>query len=881
MRNQLLCALSLALAATACGPDAKPKTSAPQPVAAASHSLRLDNPIVVPTTYGITLSLDPKLPNFAGAVEIALDVRTAARDFYLNGHGLTVQSAVLDAGGQRFELQTRAEDEEWLHFQSEQVFPAGPAILYVQYTGVLDDQSSYGVFRQQADDSWYVFTQFESNGARRAFPCFDQPDLKVPFQVTLQVPEGLVALNNAPEASRTPMAGGMVSVQFAASKPLPSYLVAFAVGPFDMVEVGMTRSQVPVRVAAPKGRGGETAWVKESTLTILALLEDYVGSGYPYAKLDLVSIPATGSFGAMENPGLITYTETLLLSKDNSLEFRQEYASVGAHEMAHQWFGDLVTNAWWDDIWLNESFATWMAAKTMAKFKPEWRAESGWIDQRERAMGADRLASARVIRQPIVVEDDIEAAFDGITYAKGASVLAMFEAWLGEPVFQKGIQFYLRSKAWQASTATDFVGAMDQGTGQSMSTAFSTFLNTPGTPLVSFVLECKADAAPTLTMSQSRYLPLGSRADANQQYQVPVCVRFPGQGAAVRQCTLLSATSQSLVLDQADACPAWVIPNAGGSGYYRSQLSDAMWTSLFAGAPLSSAELLVLAKDLRALVWAGRAPIERMLALVPIMASSRDDAVVAEAAELANLGALVGTADRARYAKWLAKHFGKRARSLGWTAKPEELPERKQLRAELLSLMIFEGEDQSLRAAGVGIAERWFKDSSKVDADLAGLALQVMAWRGDEAIFDRYLTEIKATSDRSRRSLLLEGLGAASKPELASRALGIMLDEEIGVRESQRTLAGLADTRESRALAFEFLLSNFDALQARYGEEMGSRLARVVGAQCEESQRAAVQSILSDKIAKMDGGAHAAKQAQESFDLCVAARQALTLPAAL
>jgi alanyl aminopeptidase len=851
-------------------------------LAPSPHGLRLDSAAVVPQRYRATLSLDPSQSTFQGEVLIALEVKARSQAFYLNGRGLTIQSAALEAGGQNYKLEVEVEDDDWLLFKSPQPFPAGTASLNVTYEGKIDDQSSFGIFRQKAGDDWYIFTQFEARGARRAFPSYDQPDLKVPWAMSLRVPKGLVGLTNSPEVSRSDVDDKWEQINFVQSKPLPSYLVAFAVGPFDMVEIGESRTKVPVRVAAPRGRGAETAWVAESTLPLLEILEDYLGSPYPYAKLDLVSIPATGSFGAMENPGLITYSESLLLSKDNPLSFKKAYASVGAHELAHQWFGNLVTNFWWDDLWLNESFATWAAAKVMGKFNPSWRADLSWIGRRGGAMNADRLASARVIRQPIVVEGDIGAAFDGITYAKGASVLTMFEGWLGEELFQKGIRHYLSSSQWKSVKAKDFLDAMDAGTGKAVSAPFASFINNPGTPLVRFALSCQPDQKPTLTMRQERYKPLGSEADATQLYNIPVCVRYPsGKKTVAKQCTLLDAHSAEVELSETSSCPKWIVPNAGATGYYRSQLEEPLMTALWKKAPLTVQEELVLAKDLQALVNAGKAPIETMLALVPKMARSKDEGIVDTAASLASLGRLVSEADRPRYAKWLRKHFGKRAKSLGWKPKANELPVRKELRETLLSLMIFQGEDSKLRIEGQMLAEKWLSDPASVDPDLAGLALRVAArWATSKQVGD-LIAAIKSTEGRSRRRLLFRALAAVKQPAEVEQALSVLLDKSIDVRESQRTLSGLAGGRESGPLTFAFLQKNFDLLAERYGEEMQTRLARVVGSQCGADQKAAVESFLNDRIAKMKGGKNVARKNLEAYSLCVARTAGLKLPAKL
>jgi alanyl aminopeptidase len=581
----------------------------------------------------------------------------------------------------------------------------------------------------------------------------------------------------------------------------------------------------------------------------------------------------------MENPGLITYSESLLLSKDNPLSFKKAYASVGAHELAHQWFGNLVTNAWWDDLWLNESFATWAAAKVMSKFNPAWRADLSWISRRGSAMHADRLASARVIRQPIQVEGDIGAAFDGITYAKGASVLTMFEGWLGEETFQKGIQHYLQQNQWKSVEAKDFLSAMDTGTGQALSTPFATFINNPGTPLIQFELSCETGESPLLRLKQERYKPLGSEADASEPYKVPVCVRYPIKGGEHRQCVLLEKPTGSLELSEAQRCPKWIVPNAGATGYYRSQLSEDLMSALWKKAPLTVQEQLVLAQDLKALVFSGRASIETMLDLVPKMAKSKDEGVVSTAADLARLGHLVTEESRPKYQTWLKKVFGAQAKRLSWKAKAGELPVRKTLRESLLSLMVFDAEDPKFRAEGQALATQWLADPTSVDADLAGLALRVGARWSTPAELDQYMAAIEASENRSRRRLLFTALGNVSEAEAVAKSLAILLDEKVDVRESSRTLSTLAGRPQTSAQAFAFLQKEFDALAARYGEEMQTRLARVVSAQCGIDQEGEVTVFLSEKIARMKGGDKVASKSLESYRLCVAAKKAVPLPA--
>ncbi|HEX7528669.1 MAG TPA: M1 family metallopeptidase, partial [Thermoanaerobaculia bacterium] len=421
---------------------------------------------VTPARYAAELWIDPSKDSFKGKMQIRISLKGDSDTLWLNGKELTIEaaSAVAVAGPKdaiSAEASTAGADYVRIHFQ--RILPAGEYDVALTYTGRIEGKDTEGVFHQRDGGDWYAFTQFEAIYARRAFPCFDEPSFKTPWQLTIHVPKGAVAVSNTPIASESAEADGWRKFVFAPTKPLPSYLVAFGVGPFEIVPAGTAgRNKIPVRMIVPKGRGADVRWAAASTGPILEALEEYFDIPYPYEKLDHLVIPQTVGFGAMENAGLVTYSSGLLLAKraDETIAQRRRYASVCAHEVAHQWFGDYVTTAWWDDIWLNEAFATWMASKIVDRWKPEWSWAVQRAGSRTGAMDQDSLVTARRIRQPIEGNDDIVSAFDGITYQKGAAVIGMLEDWVSEEGFRRGIQRYLKSHAWGNATADDFVSSI-------------------------------------------------------------------------------------------------------------------------------------------------------------------------------------------------------------------------------------------------------------------------------------------------------------------------------------------------------------------------------------------------------------------------------------
>ena len=371
----------------------------------------------------------------------------------------------------------------------ERTLAPGAAHLRLVYEGDQSEKETSGAFRVQSqeDGAWYAYTQFEPIGARRVFPCFDEPGFKVPWQLTLHVPAGNVAVSNTPLVGEPPQAtSGTTTWRFARTQPLPSYLIALGVGPFDFLDAAPSGEKaVRTRIITPRGQPREGAYAAKVTPEILGHLERYFGIPYPYEKLDILAVPQLG--GAMENAGLVTFNSELLLMRpgEEDVEQQRNLYHTQMHELSHQWLGNLVTMAWWDDLWLNEAFASWADATHRAeKAQPTWGGAVDRVSGRSYALGADSLGVGAEIRQPIESDDDILNAFDGITYGKGSAVLAMTERWLGEDVFQRGVRRHLRAHAHGNATAQDFLQALSAEAGQDVSGVLGSFLDQGGAPLV-------------------------------------------------------------------------------------------------------------------------------------------------------------------------------------------------------------------------------------------------------------------------------------------------------------------------------------------------------------------------------------------------------------
>src|SRR5580704_1896585 len=447
----------------AADPPAGPSTTPPPP--------RDDGRLpatAVPQGYRVALTIDPTQPRFSGVTTIKVDVTEPTYSIVLNARDMTVSRAVATSGGVQTEasatprLASGSVAAEELVLTFARPLPAGPAVVEITYDAPFATDLA-GLYRVEEQGRWYAYTQFESTDARRAFPCFDEPGFKTPFDVTITAPSGMIALANSPEQ---PSAGGpdpgdgTRTHTFATSPPLPSYLVAFAVGDFDVAEG--RKEPFPIRVITTKGRAPLAGLALDVAAALIDKLGDYFDMRYPYAKLDLVAVPDFAA-GAMENPGLVTFRDVLLLldPQHATTSIRRSQAEVIAHEFAHQWFGDLVTMKWWNDTWLNEGFATWAEAKIVDRWRPNFGATIGQIAGLEHVMDTDSLKSARAVREPVRSTSDAMEAFDGITYQKGAAVLRMIETWLGPDVFRRGVQRYIHENAWKNARAGDLFKALD------------------------------------------------------------------------------------------------------------------------------------------------------------------------------------------------------------------------------------------------------------------------------------------------------------------------------------------------------------------------------------------------------------------------------------
>jgi cytosol alanyl aminopeptidase len=841
--------------------------------------LRLDGS-ARPLRYAVDLTIVPDRDTFHGSVDIDVDVRTPSKIIWLNAVGLTIEEAGLrPEAGPALSAKAVPGGDQFTGFAFDREV-SGKGTLHVVYQGKISRNSSAGIFELKEDRDWYVYSQFEPTDARRAFPCFDEPGFKVPWQMTLHVPKDDLALSNTPVQSESSEPNGMKVVRFKASPPLPSYLVALAVGRFDAVDAGHVGA-TPVRVIVPRGKSAEAAYAVTAIPQLLKLLEDYFGIPFPYEKLDSVVMPISDF--AMENAGLITYAESTLLA-DPTLEtinHKRELAETCAHEMAHQWFGDLVTTAWWNDTWLNEAFATWMERKIAGEWRPEWHMNVAAVNARVGAMRQDELASARAIRQPIESNDDIANAFDDITYEKGAAVIEMFERWIGPEKFRSGVQLYLKQHAWGSATTSDFEAAISSVAGKDVAPVFGGFLDQPGVPEISVALKC--GATPSLELAQKRSLPIGSQAKP-RTWEIPVCVAYEAGGAVHHQCSILADAKADMELAEAQTCPSWLLPNDGEAGYYLAAYQGDLLKQVLAdgASHLSVAERVGVLGDLDSLVGTGETGAGVALALVPEF--SKDPAPqVVEAA--ANIAGLLKSEDvpvdlRDSAARFIRQEFGERAMALGWLAKPGDSDDTRLLRQRLVPFVASSGEQKDLIQEAEKLALAWLNKRQNITPEMLGALLDVAAEFGGRGLFNLLRIAAIQERDHTLREELLDALGSFRNRELAAASLDLLLSKDFDPRESfYPLLFGPASYVETRDVPFEFLKQHLDSLLKRLPREVGEDYAAVLPSVgrtfCSAKRRDELDAFFRGRVKDYTGGPRVLAQTLEGIDLCISARKAL------
>jgi len=882
------CSFSIAIVAltAACGGSPSPLSPAPRASPTIRVSLADSAPPprddgrlpsdVRPLRYGLDLTIDPSQRRFAGRARIGVTLHAPTRSIVLHGRDLDVASVAATTsrgkatGTARARLAFGAKegpDELVLAFAEE--LPPGEAELDIAYQAPFAEEQ-HGLFRVEDEGAAYAFTNFEPIDARRMFPCFDEPAYKTPFQITLRVPKGNLAFANTSETRRSDDAAtGTTTFEFELSPPLPTYLVALAVGSLEVLEGQKT--PVPLRIIAAKGKARHGRAALDMAAAHLDRFAKYFDQPYPYGKLDLVAVPNFHGDG-MENAGLITSREEILLVEPDGARagVRRALADTIAHEVAHHWFGNLVTMQWWDEIWLKESFAQWIGVRIVDEWKPETKAGLEQINRKSWGMLMDALPAARPIRTPVRTAKEI-SDYNPLIFEKGAPIIGMIEAWLGPDAFRDGLRRYIKRHRDGTVKSADFYAALSESSGgRDVGKVVESFLGQSGVPVVSVELDCAsaASSAPEsaavpfvrLRQEEYRYLDQNEPSSA-KQWRIPVCVRYDAGNALATQCTLLDGKEGRLDLGAAKGrpptCPSFVYPNAGEVGYYRFRLPRADLDKLGARSlgKLTEGERLGLAANAWADVWSGHLPLSAYLELLRGYQNEPSHLVLEQLLDalLATERAVVTDASRPAFARFVRNLFGNSARRLGWTPKQGESEETKSTRSEVLFAMGILGEDPAVRAEATRVANAWFADPTQVDPELAGLAIALAAKRDEAAMFDRLLGLLKNEATPEVRQRVRRGLTALDTPALVERVLDLTLDGTLKTQELRDVLLAFVRRRPTVEVAFAWAQKHFDEITKASPHFGPLVLARVPVSLCNAERVRAVEAFLRPRLENLGG----------------------------
>lgn len=818
---------------------------------------------VRPVTYRAALDLDPRQDRFSGRVEIDIDLDDPVPGLWLHGDDLDVSLITVTAGGETL-AATWTEVLEtgvvWVGFPKQ--LEARKATLAIEYEAAFN-ASLAGLFRVESQGKTYALAKSESIEARRFLPGFDEPGLKAVFELSITVPEGMQAIANTPEIARVPAREGFETIRFAATRPLSTYLLSTAVGDFDKVTraplpPNRVRSfEVPLTGYARAGKGAELDFALTLTPPMMQIFEEMLQQPYPYEKLDLIAAPQWPS-GATELAAAITYREARILKGPNAgPALVRAIKEIHAHEIAHMWFGNLVTPPWWDDLWLKEGFAVWSETAVLSVKEPGGEHEVAAVADGLTAMVLDSLSSARAVAAPIGRNEDIRNAYDAITYSKGQSIIRMVDHYFTPERFRPALGRYIARYADGEADSADFYKAIGDATGEpAIGDVFRDFVTRQGVPLIEADLRC-GDGEPQLTLRQSRYAPLGSTINPDARWTVPVCVAWLDGAERRETCTLLREQTASIRL-ASRSCPAAIIPNTDGAGYYRFTLPPEGWRALGAALTgLPATEALASLDSAEAAFNAGTLSGPSYLEILLPALAHPDATVLASGLRAADaLLRQTGEAAPASLPGDIAAALDARppsgdeadARMLSFRALTLEIPDaRADLRKRLAPLL-----------DGTG----------GLSSDLYAPALRVAFEDGGADAFEKVLAARERLDDAVFTQAVADAIGAVGDPALARRAGDLMFESAFGGAASASIASSLMSNPQHREEIWARLKADFPAFLSAIPAQSRRATPRLARAFCDAGRAAELDALFAAHGAKAPGHEQALAETKEYLTLC-------------
>ena len=813
----------------------------------------------------MTLTPDLKSATFTGKESIDIVLREPSSAITLNAAEIKFVSVTADVAGKTLTATvTEAAEKQQATFDFGQQLPAGKLKLAIDYTGILNNELR-GFYLSKTAKRNYAVTQFESTDARRAFPSFDEPAFKAIFDVTLVVDHDDTAISNTNIVHDEPAAENRHAITFATTPKMSTYLLVFLVGDFKCLSG--SSDGVPIRACATPDQVQYGAFALSAAEFALHYYNTYFGIKYPMPKLDMIGIPDFEA-GAMENFGAITYRESdfLLDTKHASVGAQRRVAVVVTHEMAHQWFGDMVTMQWWDNTWLNEGFASWMENKPVAAWHPEWGMAEDVAADNQGTLDLDAQRVTRTIRAKADTPDEINEMFDGISYGKAGAMLLMVENYLGEETFRQGVHNYLAAHLYGNATAEDFWSAQTAVSHKPVDKIMESLVAQPGEALLAFSSEKKGKS---VSVAQRRFfLDPDAKADTAEKWTLPVCMKTP----KAQDCAVLTDTSQDLATPKAP----FFFANAAGKGYYRTSYTPEMYRALLPHVEngLDAPERISLLGDEWALTRAGKSEIATYLDLVHALRSDANPSVIAAiAADLSSVyGRIAANEDeRAALSKWVSGQFAPALKAVGEPAQGDT-PGRRELRADLLTLVGGVGQDPEAIALARAVTERSLANPDEADPTLFTAALAIAARNGDEDLFNRIQEASESAPNPQQRASALHALALFRDAALEKRALDYIVSGKVRNQDSAALIAVELNSVYTRDLAWKYIQENWEKVSAQFTTFSGAYVVGGMGNFCSADQLNDVTSFFaSHKVAASE---RTLARAKDAINACVSLRAA-------
>jgi puromycin-sensitive aminopeptidase len=804
---------------------------------------------VVPSRYDIRLEPDLTTFAFAGSETVAVTVSEPVTDIWLNAVEIDIDSVAIEDGRGASQTGSATAEPESERYRLSFAAPIAPGAwrLRIAFRGTLNDKLR-GFYRSSYKDPAGVSrvlaaTQFEATDARRAFPCWDEPDFKSVFASTLVIDPALTAVSNTAIASERLEKGKKV-VTFADTIHMSTYLVAYVVGELEATEPTMVGA-TPLRVWCVPGKRRLAAFGQAAGVASLAFFEDYYGIPYPGDKLDLLAIPDFAA-GAMENLGAITFRETALLVDESQATHSEleRVADVVAHENAHMWFGDLVTMSWWNGIWLNEAFATFMEMLAVDAWKPEWKRWTTFGVSRAAAFAVDGLHATRPIEFPVGAPREADAMFDVLTYEKGASVLRMLEQYLGADVFREGVRDYLRTHRLANADTVHLWSALGRASGEPIPEVMDAWILSPGYPVVS----ARRDGG-ELVLEQTRFTYLPGTADtAAQRWKVPVQLRLYAGARREEVRVMLDAAEQRVKLPAGFTA---ALVNAGGHGFYRVRYAPELLQALVARlGELAAIERFNLVNDAWAAASAGLIPLADYVQLTARFREERDRNVWSTiVAGFHAINRVIGAAERPRLEALVRDRVGPAVAALGFAPRAGEDELTRQLRGDLIRALGTLGNDAATQARAAELYAAHETKAAEVDANVLPALIAILATAGDETRYAEFLERFRGATTPQDEQRYLYALAAFRQPALVGQTLARTVSGEIRTQDAPFVNRAMLMAVHSREQAWSFVKSQWEAMDRLYPKHGLRRMAEgVTGLATAELERDVHDFFTSRKI---------------------------------